>query len=257
MKIHFIYFDLYTGYQPSLHHGLAYLAGTLENAGHDVFLSHLVDKQGLIDLGKVMNSRNSDIVALSFTTNQKRYVRLFLDTACISDSFLIAGGVHCSLVKEGVFDEFPELRGICIGEGEVPFKMLCEKLNLKENYFNTPGFYFKTTEGIVKNRLILFEEIDSLSLPDYSIFNYKKIITENGLTFPMMLSRGCPFDCAYCCNHALKENYLNREKYVRLISPQRALKIIKHNLNLFSANRENRFRRRHLHLKSTMALRVL
>lgn len=237
-KIHFVYFDLNTGYFPSFHHGLAYVFGMLKSNNHSVSLSHIIGQSGLNKTIEHLNDEKFDLMALSFTTNQKKYVRSFLDKANIKTELLIAGGVHCSLLKDKAFEEFPEFDAICIGEGESALKDLCKKLDNKIDFLDTPSFCFKVKGEIIKNAVAPLQDIDSLFLPDYTLFDYYKIISKNGDCFPMMLSRGCPYDCSYCCNHAFREMYLDKSEYVRFPSIEMAIKIIKNNLRLYPGTKK-------------------
>lgn len=231
-KICLIYFDMHTGYYPSFNHGLAYLIGTLKNNNQQVLFRHLKDETDFDKTINLIKKEKPDLIGLSFTTNQKKYVSHFLSKTELSAKLVIAGGVHCALVKEKLFDEFPQINGICVGEGELPFKELCQRIDNNEDYLTVPSFIFKTDTGIVKNPVMPLQEINGIALPDYSLFEYKKIIADNGNCFPMMLSRGCVYDCHYCCNHVFKNLYPNRDKYVRYPSVSHACRIIKNNLTL-------------------------
>jgi len=233
-KVHFIYFDLNTGYFPSLHHGLAYIFGMLKSNHHEPSLSHVTNQAGLEEVIGHLENERFDFIALSFTTNQKKYVRSFLDKAKMKTKLLIAGGVHCSLLQEEIFKEFPEIDAVCVGEGEYPLKELCEKFDSQTNYLDTPSFYFKTKQNLIKNPISRLQDINSLPPPDYTLFDYAKIISNNDQCFPMMLSRGCPFDCHYCCNHAIREIYPNKGEYVRFPAQDKAISIIKSNLKIYS-----------------------
>lgn len=237
-KVHLIYFDLHTGYYPGFHHGLAYLVGMLKNEKHDVALSHLTDESDFEKTIEALNREKPDLVGLSFTTNQKKYVRGFLDKDNLNAKLIIAGGVHCTLSKEQVFENFPKIDGICVGEGEVPLQQLCYYLDNDQNYLTTPSFYFKVNNSIVKNPVTHLREIDNMVPPDYTLFDYQKIIRDSGNCFQMMLSRGCPYNCYYCCNHALRQTYLSKEKYVRFPSIQHSMKIIKSNLSLYPGTKK-------------------
>jgi radical SAM superfamily enzyme YgiQ (UPF0313 family) len=232
-KLHFIYFDLHTGYYPSLHHGLAYLIGMLKEAKHDVFLEHLICEADVEKAAERVKEGAPDILALSFTTNQKKYVHGFMDKAKTFSGCIIAGGVHCTLVGEEIFKEFPRISAICVGEGEAPLKEFCARFDKRESLLSTPSFYFKTEKDIVKNELAPLKDIDALSFPDYSLFDYRKIIAESGQCFPMMISRGCPYNCHYCCNHVFKGIYPNKNKYVRFPQISYAISVIKMNLQLY------------------------
>lgn len=232
-KIALIYFDLHTGYYPSFHHGVASLIGTLKHENHKVTLCHLVVDDDFNKAIGFLKEEKPDLVALSFTTNQKKYVRRFFKIGNLSARLVIAGGVHCTLVKDGALKDFPEIDGVCVGEGEFPLKELCRRLDNKDDFLSTPSFCFRTNNGIVKNPVAPLQAIDSLPLPDYTLYNYKKIISDNGQCFPMMLSRGCPYNCHYCCNHAFREIYSNKNDYVRFPSMQRSINLIKNNLLLY------------------------
>jgi len=152
--------------------------------------------------GKDLNLKNEspDLIGLSFTTNQKKYVRHFLDIANLEEKLIVAGGVHTTLEKENIFQEFPEIDGICIGEGELPLLEICRRLDNNEDYYSVPSFYFQTKKGIIKNSISPLQYLDTLAMPDYSIFKYERIIKDGGNCFQMLLTRGCPFNCSYCCN---------------------------------------------------------
>ena len=232
-KIHFVYFDVNTGYFPGFHHGLAYIFGTLKGNNHDVSLSHIIEQSGLEKTREYLKNERFDLVALSFTTNQKKYARLFLNAVDTKTELLIAGGAYCSLLRDKVFEEFPELAAICVGEGEGSLKELCERIDNKTDYLNIPNLYFKTKEKVIKNSISPLQDINSFFLPDYTLFDYSKIISNNGGCFPMMLSRGCPYNCNYCCNHAFRQIYPNKSEYVRFPSVERAMNIIESNLRLY------------------------
>lgn len=240
-KIAFFYFDLHTGYYPSFHHGLASLIGTLKSAHHSVRMTHLTDEREYDGAIASLKEENPDIIALSFTTNQKKHVRQFLEKAGISSKFIIAGGVHPTLVKEQLFQDFPEISGTCIGEGEIPLTELCARIDRGEPYLSTPSFYFRTASGIVKNQIAPLMEMDAFALPDYTLFNYRRVIKDAGDTFSMMLSRGCPYTCHYCCNHIIKEAYPNKANYVRFPSIRRSINIIKNNLMLYPETKKITF----------------
>lgn len=229
-----MYFDIHTGLYPNFHHGLAYLIGTLKKEKHRVSLTHLVDESDCKTAAETLRKEEQpDLIGLSFTNNQKKYARYFLEETRFYKGLIIAGGVHSSLVKEEVFKDFPEIDGICVGEGELPLKELCRRLDNKEDYLYAPSFYFKSGSGIIKNYISPLQDIDQLSLPDYSLFDCGNIIQGNGDCFSMILSRGCPYSCNYCCNHSLRQIYENKHKYVRFHSPRQAIKIIANNLLLY------------------------
>ena len=233
MKVGLVYFDVHTGYYPIFHHGLAYIISTLKMDNHNVFLIHLNNEGDLDSAINLLKTEKPDVTALSFTTNQKRYVHKYICKADTSAGLTIAGGTHATLLKERLFEEFPALDGICIGEGEFPLKELCKRFDEGKDIFSTPSFIFRDGDKIINNPVYALQDLDSFPFPDYSLFDYNKIIAESGHMFPMMLGRGCPYNCSYCCNHAIKSAYPNKDKYVRFPSTTRSIEIIKNNLKLY------------------------
>lgn len=240
-KITLVYFDLNTGYYPSFHHGLAYIIGALKHENHKVFLIHLKNENDFDKSIRFLEKEKPDLIGLSFATNQKKYVRRFFENGNLPARLIIAGGTHCTVAKDEVFKDFPQLDGICVGEGENPLKELCRRLDANEDFLTTPSFYFKTHEEVIKNPISPLTGIETLALPDYSLFDYQKIIEDSGGSFPMMLSRGCPYSCYYCCNHVFHQIYPNKEMYVRFPPIDHSIQIIKNNLSLYPQTKKIMF----------------
>lgn len=232
-KICLISFYLNTGYYPSFNHGLAYLIGALKRANHRVSFKQLLNESDFDETIEYLKKEVPDVVGLSFTTNQKKYVRTFLNKTKLDKGLVVAGGVHVSLVRDEIFNDLPELDGICIGEGEEPLGELCRRLDKNEDYSDIPSFYFKTRNGVIKNPILPLRDLDGIGVPDYTLFECEKVIKDSGDCFPMMISRGCPYSCSYCCNHSFREIYPNKHKYVRFPSVGHAIKIIRNNLSLY------------------------
>lgn len=238
VNILFCYFDINSGDNPGLHYGIASLIGTLKHENHQVSLSCLKSEDHFSTTLETIKREKPDILALSITSNQAKHVRTLLNAISTPIKLIVAGGVHCTLVKEKIFDEFKQIDAICIGEGELPLKELCYRVHNNLDYFSTPGFYFRTDTNIIKNPVPSIQNIDDLPLPDYSLFDYEKLISGYGKIFMMMLGRGCPYKCYYCCNDTLKQVYFDKQNYVRFPSVQHAIKIIKNNLSLYPETRK-------------------
>lgn len=240
-KVRLVFFNLYTGYYTDFHHGLAFLIGSLRKENNSVLLSHVETESDMAEAARLIGNEKSDIIGLSFNTNQKRYVREFLQNPAVAHPLIIAGGAHPTLAGEEIFSEFPSIRGVCIGEGEAPLTELCRRIDKKEGHLDVQSIYFRGEDGIVKNPLAPLRDIDTLPYPDYSLFDCKKIVTGNGGYFSMMVSRGCPYDCSYCCNHAIRNVYPDKNKYLRAASPGHAIELIKSNLAYYPQARKIRF----------------
>jgi len=229
MNVLLLYFDLGTGYFPGLHHGLAYIAGSLSRHKIGFQFVHIKDSRSW-DLALEMVQRHPRILGLSFVTNQLRHAKRFVQNIRNKDFLLLAGGVHSTISGAGLFREIPELDGICMGEGENAFVELAQRVIQGREFRQTPGFLFSIGGKVIQNAVSAVDDLEALPLPDYSIFDVAGIVAKSGSLFHMMLGRGCPFDCSYCCNPVLKRLYPDPAKYVRTLSAQKAIDLIRHNL---------------------------
>ena len=64
----------------------------------------------------------------------------------------------------------------------------------------------------------LIEDLDILPFPDREIFDRNDFCKERQSQLQLIASRGCPYNCSYCSNHAIKTVYPNKNKYVRFRS---------------------------------------
>jgi len=90
------------------------------------------------------------------------------------------------------------------------------------------NLWFKKNGSVIKNPVRpLIEDLDTLPMVDREIYyNHYRFLR----TYPtkrFMVGRGCPFNCAYCCNRELKRIYQGKGKYVRRHSVDRILNEIK------------------------------
>ena len=236
-----MYFDIDTGYYPGLHHGLAYLMGSV-NKKNDVNFFHIYKEEQLHEVKDLIEGKNWDFVGVSFTTNQRKFMWKLAEITNLNNIFLIGGGVHPTLDKQNTFKEFPEFDAICIGEGEMALLELCKRIDNKQNITESPSFIFKIKDDEGKtsfkvNPTLELKHIDELDDPDYTVFDYKRIIKDSGNVFAMMLGRGCPYKCTYCASAHLSKEYPNPQDWVRFPSIERSIRIIKDNLELYPDTR--------------------
>jgi len=74
-------------------------------------------------------------------------------------------------------------------------------------------------------------------MPDYSVFDLGKIVRDSGGWTRMMITRGCPYNCHYCCNSFLMNLYPDKKRYFRVPSVDHSMKLIRHNLAFFGGIR--------------------
>jgi radical SAM superfamily enzyme YgiQ (UPF0313 family) len=151
------------------------------------------------------------------------------------------GGIHLILNPMEI-RHAPSIDAVCVGEGESALLEFMKNYSKGKNeHLYTKGFWTRKSKRIITNPTVPFlKEIESLPFPDRDIFiseglsfgdfeNNKK----NYLDF--LFTRGCPFACSYCSNHALRRTY-GHDNYIRRMSPKRAIAWIKHDLTRYTCD---------------------
>ncbi len=124
---------------------------------------------------------------------------------------IIFGGVHAILMPEQTIKN-EEVDIVCTCEGEFVLKDLLDKnLDCK----NIRGIWYKNKKEVVIKNLNreLIENLDELPFPDFDDYDLGKYFLISNNHLPIMASRGCPYNCTYCSNHAIKKKL--KGKYVR------------------------------------------
>jgi len=157
----------------------------------------------------------------SFISNIAKFIKLNYP-----EIFLVCGGPHATLNPDEVIKD--SFDAICIGEGEKAILDLT--CILKKNKFptNIKNLWIKKGNIIEKNKTAPFyEKLDLLPLPDRTIWeeyiDYNPLFLEKNIS--ILLGRGCPFNCAYCCNYALRK--ISDGKYVRFKSSKTIIEEIR------------------------------
>lgn len=166
-----------------------------------------------------IKSENPDLIGISILSFN--YIQALKIARLIKKYFnikIIFGGVHAILSPEEIINN-KEVDIVCIGEGE---EILGELLNKNLKCRGIKGILYKEGKKIIKNKpRKLIENLDNLPFPDWNDFDLKKYFLINNNHLPIMASRGCPYGCTYCSNHALKKKLVG--KYVRFRSVDNVL----------------------------------
>lgn len=127
--------------------------------------------------------------------------------------FQVYGGPHATLQPE-ILLAAPDLDAVCVGLGEEPALRLLERLRAGGDVTHIPGFWVASGQGEERqihqnpphewpsdaNDLLGFDHALFLhELERFDDFNKAEYNLE------VMLTRGCPFNCTFCSNRALRE----------------------------------------------------
>ena len=232
MKVVFIYVDFMFGAGGKYYEGIASISALLKENGHSVRLFHIKEEKTSEDFLSIYRDEygDCDIAAFSATTNAFPFAKRYAQEIkkYFEKTITVCGGKHPTLCPdESIEQECFDV--ICIGEGEHPTLDLCDRLEKGEDITNIQNLWVKQNGQIFKNSLRPWvADLDSLPIPDKDIFDYENSVDKELDRVTFMASRGCPFNCTYCCNHALKKiNDGSSISYVRFKSVDRLMAEIK------------------------------
>jgi radical SAM superfamily enzyme YgiQ (UPF0313 family) len=201
--------------------GTMSLSAVLKRAGHDVALT-VADLEDPIAYAV---EYRPDILGYSVMTGSQRgyfelnrRIRGTLDLLYASEkrrpAFAVFGGPHPTFFPDMIGEAGVD--GICIGEGEGAIVDLANALQSQNpDVSEKPGFWlaipnwwFKFNGEIVKNPVRpLIHDLSTLPRPDRAlIYDKHPELATSGIKH-FIASRGCPYNCTYCFNHAYYEIY--------------------------------------------------
>jgi len=203
--------DLPTVSPNELNIGLASIAAVLIQRGHDV---RVLDLNNLHVPGQPMARLESalewapDVVGVSlFPACHITYdgAKTMLSAIRNRDGvtpLCVAGGLGVTLTPVDTARKLSGLADICVyGEGEITFPEIVEKHLSGEPLSGIAGTVRMENGGPVQEPAREFiRDLDTLPFPAFHVFDS---VGDTIAEYPMMTSRGCPFNCVFCLNKTL------------------------------------------------------
>ena len=220
-----------TGIQ--INHGLAVLAAALKENDFEVKLRIVDDlsyrKKIYLDDLRI---KSLGLIAVTAYSNQWDCVKeIALSFKKIIGVPVICGGPHVTLFPEAIA-QTDAIDAVIVGEGEIVFGRIADCIQKEAQWRQIPGVWTRNPDGTVSKNGVAprVGNLDGLSFPDYEIYAREILLNYPGIIF----SRGCPYDCSYCCNHAYRRMYQGDEFGVRFMSPGGAVAFAKYYKSTFS-----------------------
>jgi len=203
--------------------GLLTLSSVLRQAGHDVRLAIASEE----DPVAVARDWQPDVVGYSVYTGSQTYYRdLNLRIKKVVDVVSVFGGPHPTYFPE--FVEEAGVDGVCIGEGEGAILDLVNTLAEGRSPAGIENWWFNVNGRVEHNPVRPAEDdLDVLPFPDRELLFERDAFTRQSGIKHFITSRGCPYDCTYCFNHALAELYRGGGKRLRQMSVDRVVEEVK------------------------------
>ncbi|MGR6836623.1 B12-binding domain-containing radical SAM protein [Syntrophomonas erecta] len=165
--------------------GLPILGTILKEKGHQVNLIYEATEEiRLTDL------INTDLVSISTTTSTIVEAYRIADFARQHDIPVVMGGAHVTFMVE---EALQHCDYVCRGEADETFNQLVSCIEKGELPVDVPGVSYWQDDQMIHNPMPDWVNVDEVPFPDLSLLKDIKMST-----YPVMTSRGCPFDCTFC-----------------------------------------------------------
>lgn len=212
MDILFIYTNINGTHEETYAIGFASIVAVTKKEGHNVKVMIVKNREEYSHVYAEVSSFNPRIVSFTAVSSQFTFVKEISEgiKKIKSEIITVCGGVHTTIFPECVL-EAPHLDGIFRGESEYSFVEFLQKVDQNRPFRDIENFCYNNKGTVIANPLKPFiEDLDSLPFPDKTSYPYIETVSQYGIA-PFFFSRGCPFLCSYCCNHAIAKAY-NRDR---------------------------------------------
>jgi len=216
--------------------GLVSIREFISEKGIEVNILNLYDFKNWSSITKVLRLDCYDIIGIPCYTRQRLSV-FELANLCKNinkNISIVLGAPHASCLDVQILKFTKSIDFIIRGEGEIPFLELIEYLDNKgtNKLINIKNLTFRFQDKIIRNKsrkqnetlenfpifklssqeLEMFPECESL------LFHFKQLNGSRRIA-PIIASRGCAFNCQFCCNGVFwdKQIYYPVEHVIRQI----------------------------------------
>ena len=160
------------------------------------------------DFKKLYNEYKPDVIGVSVVDSTYE-LGLKLVSCIDKKCHVIFGGVYATFRPEII--DSPYIDSVCIGEGEEALVELCTKLKDKHDISNIPNLHVKINGTIYKNTIRPIIDLNKLPYEDFSEFEPARFLRamqgKDRKMLPVMIDRGCPFNCIFCAEPSLRKLY--------------------------------------------------
>ena len=113
---------------------------------------------------------------------------------------ICVGGCHATAAPMQTLDEFPDIDFVFCGEAEEQLPKIFDCLGKSDALTRLPGVVTRDKKDIQR---VLAQDLDGIPFPAWEEFDLSKYPGlcphRTNLELPMIMTRGCPYKCTFCC----------------------------------------------------------
>jgi len=201
--------------------GLGYISSVLKKAGYKVSCLNLNHYNGTTEelVNNELSKNKYDFVCTGGMTFAYSFIKQIIDTVKKHNSKarIIVGGLMVTSEPEIMFDLLnPDFA--VVGEGEEVICELLDYIGKKNDFCKVKGLLFRDGKGniVFTGKRESIQDLDSLPYPDFESLEFENYLDnlycntlpnaahnsfDHPRTYPILGSRGCPFNCTFCYHY--------------------------------------------------------
>jgi len=185
--------------------GLCYLKASLTKAGFKDTKVLDASNYSIKRIKREIEIYRPDIIGVTCFTEARHNALDVTRVAKELGATTILGGVHPTFMYKQILDNYKSVDIVVVGEGEETIVELAKSL-VRGKWESIGGLVLRYKDQIiVGSERERIEDLDSIPYPDYSDLDLKRYDE-----FPILTSRGCPFQCVFCSARACWGNWRHR-----------------------------------------------
>lgn len=223
MKVLFIWLN-FDCRSVGMNMGVSILSRELMEAGHEVAILHVSEIMGYpFEVERICldaEEFSPDLLALSFGSNYFPHAMALARSLRkrLPDVWIACGGIHTTLNPEDVIRE-PAVDIVCMGEVDGGHLVrFIERLEQGRGHVEFGNYWVRSNGHVQRNSLTFLPDISRQTFLNFDLIDYRALTRIRKGFLEVISSRGCPYKCSYCQNHALYSTYrdgLGRFQYLR------------------------------------------
>jgi anaerobic magnesium-protoporphyrin IX monomethyl ester cyclase len=228
-------------------HGLGYLAASVRRAGHAVRVVDWNPKLSVESYRRQLLAQRPRVVGVKcFTVNMAAVLetmRVVRET--LPEAIIIVGGPHPTVAEPRyLFEELPLLDLGFRGEAETALPVLLDRLagidfdrdripELHAGFPDIAGLVWQEG-GEVRANDTVYEDIHTVGMPAWDLIDPShsahfpidaEAAAANPHPAPILTTRGCPFECTFCCAHHVNSRRARRREVEDVVAELEHLKL--------------------------------
>lgn len=187
----------------SVNLGLSYLASSLIRVGFSVLILDVnryeMSDETLVERVLKFSPRLIGISVKTATACEGTRLADLLSKASPA-STIVCGGPHMTLCPESYMQSAPSVSYGVMSEGERTIVEIALAVVSGTAVSGINGVVWRRGDEVIVNQWDPPADLDSLPFPNLDVVEG---FSWEGFRYPIVTSRGCPFDCIYCCVNKL------------------------------------------------------